>query len=143
VITAQERELGLVEFHCDAHGFLCVTFPKASALCRCGKFGRRLLSGRIVDPDTLRPTEAKARAMNVAGEPVLFICECGADFGGSRLFQRHRVGRGSKRRCLTFEEMLAKGWHEDEKGRWRQNVASPEGLKRASETRKRKRQAGG
>jgi hypothetical protein len=143
VITAQERELGLVEFHCDAHGFLCVTFPKASALCRCGKFGRRLLNGRIVDPDTLRPTDAKARAMNVAGEPVLFICECGADFGGSYLFQRHRVGRASKKRCLSAEEMIAKGWHQDEKGRWRAQPPNSEDRKRASRGARRKRQARG
>jgi hypothetical protein len=51
-LTAHERELGLVEFHCDAHGFLAATTPKASVYCVCGKTARRLRSGRLVDPET-------------------------------------------------------------------------------------------
>jgi hypothetical protein len=31
-LRALERELGLTEFHCDAHGFLAVTTPKATRL---------------------------------------------------------------------------------------------------------------
>ena len=41
-LTARERELGWVSFHCDAHGFLAATTPKASVYCRCGKLARRL-----------------------------------------------------------------------------------------------------
>jgi hypothetical protein len=51
-LTAHERELGLVEFHCDAHGLLAATTPKASVYCVCGKTARRLRSGRLVDPET-------------------------------------------------------------------------------------------
>ena len=56
------------------------------------------------------------------------ICPtCGEDFNGIRLFDAHRVGRHAYlydaehpdgRRCLTLEEMLAKGWQRNRFGRW-------------------------
>jgi hypothetical protein len=133
-LTAEERELGLTEFHCDAHGFLAVTTPKASVFCRCGKIARRVRNGRLVDPDTLKPTAAKARSLNEAGHPNIHACgDCGADFGGKRAHQMHRVGRGSKKRCLTAEEMLAKGLQLNSRGRWvRQTPVISESRSRAS-----------
>jgi hypothetical protein len=119
-LTAVERELGFVEFHCDAHGFLAATTPKATVVCRCGKVARTLRNGRVVTPVTLKPTQAQARSLNEAGHPNIQACgDCGADFRGTDLLHRHRVGRGSKRRCMTADEMRAKGWRRDEKGRWR------------------------
>ena len=58
---------------------------------------------------------------------------CRADFTSVRLFDAHRVGvhaytfaEGLRleppvengRRCLSEEEMLGKGWAQNEKGRW-------------------------
>ena len=47
---------------------------------------------------------------------------CGAYFRGSGTFGLHRVGDwlldGANRRCLTREEMSAKGWLVDEAGFW-------------------------
>ena len=77
--------------------------------------------------------------------PLNLCTACGHDFGGITLFDRHRVGEYPQtgpadyrdrltlglvpkdedwkpafgRRCLDTEEMLAKGWHQDPKGRWR------------------------
>jgi len=77
-------------------------------------------NGRLFDPDTLKPTQAKARALNEAGHPNIHACgDCGADFRGETLLRRHRVGRGAKRRCLTTLEMTGKGWRQDAEGRWR------------------------
>jgi hypothetical protein len=51
---------------------------------------------------------------------------CRQDFSSVELFDRHRVGEHSLdypahdngRRCLDIEEMQAKGWEQDDKGRW-------------------------
>jgi hypothetical protein len=51
---------------------------------------------------------------------------CRQDFTSLRLFEAHRVGdhaldwpeHDNGRRCLDIEEMQAKGWTQDEKGRW-------------------------
>jgi hypothetical protein len=43
-LTAHERELGLVEFHCDAHGFLAAT-PRRRA---CAAFAGRRPGGSVV-----------------------------------------------------------------------------------------------
>jgi hypothetical protein len=63
---------------------------------------------------------------------------CGEDFGSVSAFDAHRIGnypqRGPSeytgtladwvprkgRRCLTVEELLARGWLRDGRGRWRQ-----------------------
>jgi len=120
-LTAPEREQGWVEFHCDAHGFLVATMPKASIWCRCGKQARRLRHGRLIDPETLKPTQAKARELNAVGHPFIHACgNCGVDFGGQRLLKRHRAGSKLKKHCLSPEQMRAKGWFQDDKGRWRQ-----------------------
>ena len=56
---------------------------------------------------------------------------CRKDFGSVSAFDAHRVGKHSHdwseekpdgRRCLDGEEM-AKGWHQDNNGRWRQDVS--------------------
>lgn len=57
--------------------------------------------------------------MNVCGA-------CGSDFTSVDLFDRHRVGKheldypehADGRRCLTVEEVTAKGWARNERGRW-------------------------
>src|ERR687892_1544180 len=119
-LTAAEVELGWVEFHCDRHGFLVATSPEASAFCKCGKQARRLRHGRLLDPETLKPTQAKAREHNAFGHPFIHGCgDCGEDFHGRTLQARHRVGRGNGKRCLSLTEMEKKGWHRDERGRWR------------------------
>ena len=54
------------------------------------------------------------------------ICSgCGQIFGGESGFEKHRAGEfrkldvtPSQRRCLTPQEMLARGLHQDERGRW-------------------------
>jgi len=47
---------------------------------------------------------------------------CGELFTRLRAFERHRVGpfsdKGIHRRCLTPEEMAAKGWTKNRKGFW-------------------------
>jgi hypothetical protein len=119
-LTAAEVERGWVEFACDVHGFLVATTPNATVWCSCGKRARHTRHGRLVDPDTLKPTQAKARELNASGHPFIHACgDCGEDFQGVRLQQRHRTGRASSKRCLTPTEMQAKGWRRDEKGRWR------------------------
>jgi hypothetical protein len=44
---------------------------------------------------------------------------CSSDFSSLRLFDAHRVGmREGVRRCLAADEMTAKGWGRDGRGRW-------------------------
>lgn len=52
---------------------------------------------------------------------------CGADFSSVETFDAHRVGkheyllspeRVDGRRCLDEDEMTAKGWRKDKRGRW-------------------------
>lgn len=65
--------------------------------------------------------------------PLNFCRPCGQDFNGLTLFDAHRVGkhdftykeglrmnppRENGRRCLTVEEMTAKGWTLNQRGRW-------------------------
>jgi hypothetical protein len=118
---ALSARLGLsVGRSCDVHGFLVATTPNATVWCSCGKRTRHQRHGRLADPDTLKPTQAKARKLNSSGQPVIHACgDCGADFRGRTLQKRHRVGRASSKRCLTAEEMIEKGWALDEDGRWR------------------------
>jgi hypothetical protein len=119
-LTAAELEQGFVEFACDVHGFLVATTPNATVWCSCGKRARHTRHGRLVDPDTLKPTQAKARQLNEAEHPFIHGCgDCGQDFGGRTLQQRHRVGSKLHKRCMTSDEMIEKGWHCDDKGRWR------------------------
>jgi hypothetical protein len=119
-LTAAEVERGWVEFACDAHGFLVATTPNATVWCFCGKRARHTRHGRLLDPDTLKPTQAKAREVNTAGHPFIHSCgDCGQDFHGRTLQQRHRVGSKLHKRCMTPEEMIQKGWHQDTQGRWR------------------------
>jgi hypothetical protein len=119
-LFAAEVERGWVEFACDVHGFLVATTPNATVWCSCGKRARHTRHGRLLDPDTLKPTQAKARELNTSGHPFIHGCgDCGEDFGGRTLQQRHRVGSKLHKRCMTPEEMQAKGWHCDAKGRWR------------------------
>ena len=64
---------------------------------------------------------------------------CGLDFTSVRLFDAHRVGRHEYlyaeglqleppredgRRCLSGDEMEAKGWQQDARGRWFNPVRS-------------------
>ena len=49
-------------------------------------------------------------------------CECagcGSGFGGLTLFDKHRVGQPGERRCLTADEITARGWHQDDRGLWK------------------------
>ena len=75
---------------------------------------------------------------------------CGQDFNSTSLFDAHRVGvymytyehgleleppREDGRRCLDTDEMTAKGWELDERGRWVDPVrlqASREGFLKAA-----------
>lgn len=44
---------------------------------------------------------------------------CCQTFSGTILGDKHRVGHhGVDRRCLTPDEMRAKGWHQDDRGIW-------------------------
>jgi hypothetical protein len=119
-LTADEVARGWVEFVCDAHGFRVATTPNATVWCSCGKRARHQRHGRLVDPDTLKPTAAKARKLNSSGQPFIHACgDCGEDFQGVTLQKRHRIGRPGSKRCLTQAKMFEKGWGLDEDGRWR------------------------
>jgi hypothetical protein len=67
------------------------------------------------------------------GTPANGCTGCGQDFTSTSLFDRHRVGlyiytlaegleldppREDGRRCLDSGEMRAKGWTQDDNGRW-------------------------
>lgn len=44
---------------------------------------------------------------------------CGEYFNRVSTFDKHRVGEhGPERRCLTAEEMAAKGWSHNSRGLW-------------------------
>lgn len=46
-------------------------------------------------------------------------CACGEYFGNVVVFDRHRVGQhGVNRRCLSPDEMAAKGWAQNDRGFW-------------------------
>jgi hypothetical protein len=49
---------------------------------------------------------------------------CKEDFGSVSTFDAHRVGRynPNNRHCLDQEEMLARHWRQDSRGRWRRPV---------------------
>ena len=66
-------------------------------------------------------------------KPLNGCSECGQDFTSTSLFDRHRVGtyeytleqglqldssREDGRRCLDVDEMTAKGWELNDRGRW-------------------------
>jgi hypothetical protein len=120
MLTVEEQQRDWVEFICDAHGFLVATSPNVTVWCQCGKRARASRHGRLVDPDSLKPTDAAPRELNKLFRPYIHGCaDCGEDFGGTRLQARHRAGTKLHKRCLTPEEMTLKGWQMDEKGRWR------------------------
>ena len=72
------------------------------------------------------------------GQRVLNFCTaCGEDFASLGTFDEHRIGeheyrydegllldppRYDGRRCLEVDEMLVMGWHQDPRGRWRQEA---------------------
>jgi len=84
------------------------------------------------------------------GTPANGCTGCGHDFTSTLLFDAHRVGvymytyehgleleppREDGRRCLDTDEMTAKGWELDERGRWVDPVrlqASREGFLKAA-----------
>jgi hypothetical protein len=43
---------------------------------------------------------------------------CGEYFNRVSTFDKHRTGDYSQRRCLTAEQMTAKGWRKNEAGFW-------------------------
>lgn len=70
---------------------------------------------------------------------------CGEDFSSVKMFDAHRVGRHAYtysqgvamdpiredgRRCLSADEMTAKGWLSDARGRW-SDPASVEAVRAA------------
>jgi hypothetical protein len=84
------------------------------------------------------------------GRPANGCTRCGSDFTSTLLFDRHRIGayepgnyKGSLadwtpelgRRCLDEDEMEAKGWELNDRGRWVDPVrlhASREAFARAA-----------
>ena len=84
------------------------------------------------------------------GTPANGCSGCGQDFTSTLLFDAHRVGRyhytleqglrldpprEDGRRCLDVDEMTAKGWAQDDRGRWTDPVrvqASREAFARAA-----------
>ena len=48
---------------------------------------------------------------------------CGRTFASERGFDRHRISKGDDRRCMTLDELRAKGWKMDKKGRYRKPVS--------------------
>jgi hypothetical protein len=67
------------------------------------------------------------------GTPANGCSECGQDFTSTQLFDAHRKGvyeytleqglrldppREDGRRCLDIDEMKAKGWELNDRGRW-------------------------
>jgi hypothetical protein len=56
---------------------------------------------------------------------------CGEVFSRERAFDRHRVGRyGVDRRCLTLDEMRARGWELNKAGVWVMDKLDNAGLAR-------------
>jgi hypothetical protein len=118
-LSATEVERGWVEHECLKHGFLVATTPRAVVNCECGRVARILRHGRVVNETTLKPTQARATSLNASGRPNLHACgDCLQDFGGKTIARRHRVGRGSSKRCMSASEMTAKGWRQSDRGRW-------------------------
>jgi hypothetical protein len=62
----------------------------------------------------------------LAHAPKNGCAACRADFTSLRLFEGHRVGdhplerpeHENGRRCLATEELRAKGWAQEDQGRW-------------------------
>lgn len=53
------------------------------------------------------------------GETRCQCMACGEYFNRVSTFDKHRVGEyGADRRCMTSEEMQAKGWHINAAGFW-------------------------
>lgn len=66
-------------------------------------------------------------------------CQCGACsalFGGTRLFERHRVGAyvPDQRRCLSQDEMRARGWSKNRDGFWIEKEADERARTRLQRT---------
>jgi len=66
---------------------------------------------------------------------------CGHDFSSVRLFDSHRVGKHEYlfdsehldgRRCLDASEMEAKGWAQNERGRWSDPAVAEDARQRFS-----------
>lgn len=50
---------------------------------------------------------------------------CGEIFNSTSVFDRHRIGTaGVNRRCLTVEEMTARGFSRNARGFWRERAQS-------------------
>jgi hypothetical protein len=93
-------------------------------------------------PTQPRKRTSRRRDPSRPTQPRNYRRSCGEDFTSTRLFDEHRVGKNdylydpwdeSKadgRRCLNTEEMIAKGWKQNEGGYW----GSPE---RAADVRRR------
>jgi hypothetical protein len=93
---------------------------------------------------------AESSVKNKAGFPIYSFCRtCGEDFSGDDIFARHRVGtheylyaeglemdppREDGRRCLDVDEMEAKGWRLNKRGRWADPVKAEQAarMRRAS-----------
>src|SRR6516165_8365228 len=75
----------------------------------------------VYDGTKLRSLTKSATAYRLTGSR----CRCGACgelFNSVSVFDRHRVGpwtdKGVQRRCLSAEEMSARGWQTNVKGFW-------------------------
>jgi hypothetical protein len=69
-------------------------------------------------PDTLRSPLRP-------GSPVCACPSCGERFTRVYAFDRHRVGEPDHRRCLTPDEMRAKGMGQNSRGEWRNEARVP------------------
>lgn len=78
---------------------------------------------------------------------MLTCTACGGKFGGEKVFSMHRVGKfphaspehpvpvgvaAKMRRCLSTEEMLQIGLHQDGKGKWAQSFGNAKRLRLAA-----------
>lgn len=52
---------------------------------------------------------------------------CGTYFNRVSTFDRHRIGAGDERRCLTEEEMRKRGWQPNAAGFW---ITAPGGWRK-------------
>ncbi len=52
------------------------------------------------------------------GSDVCYCSSCHEHFNSTFAFDTHRTGQPHSRRCLTIDEMLAKGMGKNAHGRW-------------------------
>jgi hypothetical protein len=55
---------------------------------------------------------------SLRGEHRSQCTACGELFNRTSLFDKHRTGTYSERRCLNNDEMTAKGWRKLDSGYW-------------------------